>query len=206
MFTGLVADVGRIQSIERDGETRVLCVQTRFQTQDLKLGESIAVDGICLTVTEIGAEHFFVEASPETLSRTTLGERVEGDRVHLERALRMGDRLGGHLVQGHVDGVGELLSRERDENAWLLEFDAPPEVAPFLIEKGSIALDGVSLTVNSVSKRETSAGSARARFGVAIIPHTIDKTNLGNYQPGRRVNLEADMIGKYVQQFTAPHS
>jgi len=194
MFTGLVADVGAINAITQGAQNCTIVLRTAFDTADLELGESIAVDGACLTVTKIGSDHFFVEVSPETLSRTTLGERRTGDRVHLERALRVGDRLGGHMMQGHVDGVGELVGRRRDKNAWLLDFEAPESIARYLIEKGSIAIDGVSLTVNSVTN---------TRFGVAIIPHTTDKTNLGEYRVGRRVNLEADMIGKYVEKLTA---
>lgn len=194
MFTGLVADVGSITSITKGSQTCTIVLRTAFDTAALELGESIAVDGACLTVTEIGHDHFFVEASPETLDRTTLGERRAGDRVHLERALRVGDRLGGHMMQGHVDGVGELMGRRRDQNAWMLDFEAPESIARYLIEKGSIAIDGVSLTVNFVTN---------TRFGVAIIPHTTDKTNLGGYRVGRRVNLEADMIGKYVEKLAA---
>jgi riboflavin synthase len=198
MFTGLVADVGAIKSIVRGSENCEIGVRTAFDMSDVELGESIAVDGACLTVTKIGGDHFFVEVSPETLSRTTLGERAVGDKVHLERALRVGDRLGGHMMQGHVDAVGELVARRRDGNAWLLDFEAPQSVARYIIEKGSIAIDGVSLTVNSIVNSK-----GKSRFGVAIIPHTADKTNLGGYRPGRKVNLEADMIGKYVEKFTA---
>lgn len=194
MFTGLVTDVGTINSITQGSENCTIVLRTAYDTDDLELGESIAVDGACLTVTKIGNDHFFVEVSPETLSRTTLGERRAGDRVHLERALRVGDRLGGHMMQGHVDGVGKLVGRQRDKNAWLLDFEAPESIARYLIEKGSIAIDGVSLTVNSVTN---------TRFGVAIIPHTTDKTNLGGYRVGRSVNLEADMIGKYVEKLAA---
>lgn len=195
MFTGLVADIGEIRTIRRSGDNWELIVATAFDTEDLELGESIAIDGACLTVTRILAGAFSVDASPETLRRTTLGERAEGDGVHLERALRMGDRLGGHLVLGHVDGVGELVGRRREKNAWLLDFRAPEQVAQYLIDKGSITIDGVSLTVNSIDG---------TRFGVAIIPHTSDKTNLADYEVGRAVNLEADVLGKYVKRFISP--
>ncbi len=192
MFTGLVADIGNVLRRKSTGQGVTLSIETGFDTADIELGESIAIDGACLTVTAIGDNHFDVDASPETLSRTTLGDRRPGHGVHLERALRLGDRLGGHLVLGHVDGVGSLRNRRRDGNAWLLEIDAPPAVSPFLIEKGSITVDGVSLTVNHFDD---------ARFGLAIIPHTAEKTLLADYQPGRRVNLEADIIGKYVRKF-----
>ncbi|MFW5968228.1 MAG: riboflavin synthase, partial [Persicimonas sp.] len=184
--------------VDRDttGEGAALLIACDYDLESLDLGESIAVDGACLTVAEIAGEGFQIEASPETLSRTTLGEREVGDGVHLERALAAGDRLGGHIVQGHVDGVGRLLERSREENAWLLDFEAPAELAPYLIEKGSIALDGVSLTLNAVDGR---------RFGVAIIPHTARHTNLADYRTGRRVNLEADIIGKYVEKMVGPY-
>ncbi len=195
MFTGLVADVGAITAIRQTGENWKLTVRTGFDLSTVEMGESIAVDGACLTVTEMGEDTFSVEASPETLGRTTLGERKVGDAVHLERALRVGDRLGGHMVLGHVDGVGTLVAKRRDKNAWLLDFEAPENVARYLIEKGSVAIDGVSLTVNAVDAE---------RFGVAIIPHTSEHTNLTDYAVGRRVNLESDVIGKYVEKFVHP--
>lgn len=195
MFTGLVADRGTITAIRQTGENWKLTVRTAFDMVSVEMGESIAVDGACLTVTEMGEDVFSVEASPETLRRTTLGDRKVGDKVHLERALRVGDRLGGHMVLGHVDGVGKLVAMRREKNAWLLDFDAPDNVARYLIEKGSVTIDGVSLTVNSVD------GS---RFGVAIIPHTSEHTNLTDYTVGRRVNLESDVIGKYVEKFVNP--
>ncbi|QDG53767.1 riboflavin synthase [Persicimonas caeni] len=195
MFTGLVADLGTIKAIRQTGENWTLTVRTAFDMASVEMGESIAVNGACLTVTQMGDDTFSVEASPETLRRTTLGDRKVGDKVHLERALRMGDRLGGHMVLGHVDGVGKLVAKRREKNAWLLDFDAPEQVARYLIEKGSVAIDGVSLTVNTVDAN---------RFGVAIIPHTSEHTNLTDYAVGRRVNLESDVIGKYVEKFVSP--
>ena len=197
MFTGLIADVGTIASRKDSGSTWEVTIRTSFDTGDIVLGESIAVDGACLTVTSLSNDTFTVDASPETLSKTTLGDRKPGDPVHLERALRIGDRLGGHLVLGHVDGVGSILSERRDGNAWILEVQAPPEVAPYLIDKGSVTVDGVSLTINSVQG---------ARFTLAIIPHTAENTNLVAYRPGRRVNLEADVLGKYVRKFVGLQS
>jgi riboflavin synthase len=192
MFTGLITDIGRITSIERGAEHCAIEVSCGYDVSDLQLGESIAVDGACLTVTQIGSESVRFDASPETLRRTTLGDRSAGDRVHLERALRVGDRMGGHMVLGHVDGVGTVRQIREEGNAWLLSIEAPVEVVQYLIDKGSIAVDGVSLTVNSIEDR---------RFGLAIIPHTAEETNLTRYRVGRRVNLEADVLGKYVRRF-----
>ncbi len=197
MFTGLVADVGRISARTKTGKDITFTIETSFEVDDLDLGESIAVDGTCLTVTEIGSSSFDVDASPETLQRTTLGDRHVGDGVHLERALRLSDRLGGHLVTGHIDGVGSLKSRRRDGKAWILEFEAPDSVSPYLLEKGCIAVDGVSLTINGV---------ANSTFDLAIIPHTAQHTLLTEYRPGRKVNLEADLIGKYVRKFITSDS
>lgn len=192
MFTGLVSDIGRIEARTRGGSDVTFTIETAYETGDIDVGESIAVDGICLTVTDVGASSFDVDTSPETLQRTTLGGRKIGDGVHLERALRVGDRLGGHLVTGHVDAVGTVRRRRRDNNAVIVHLQAPDEVSPYLIEKGSIAVDGVSLTINGVD------GSL---FEVAIIPHTAEKTLVADYRPGRTVNLEADLIGKYVRKF-----
>jgi riboflavin synthase len=194
MFTGLVTDVGEITDVRRSSRGRTIAVRTRWDIADLELGESIAVDGACLTVTSLGDDTFTIDASPETLSRTTLGERKQGDAVHLERALRLADRLGGHLVLGHVDGVGRVVSRETADNSIVLGIETPDSVAEYLIEKGSVTVDGVSLTVNSTSQN---------RFDVAIIPFTAAETKLGDYRPGVRVNLEADVIGKYVRKFVS---
>ncbi|RDV39845.1 riboflavin synthase [Bradymonadaceae bacterium TMQ3] len=195
MFTGLVADLGEVRSKRQAGENWELTIATRFDLSTIELGESIAVDGACLTVTRLTSDGFCVDASPETLRKTTLGDRRIGDKVHLERALRVGDRLGGHLVLGHVDGVGVIRKRSKEKNAWLFEVEAPPEVAPYLIDKGSVCVDGVSLTVNSVES---------SRFGLAIIPFTSDKTKITDYTVGQRVNLEADVLGKYVRKFVEP--
>ena len=195
MFTGLVKDVGTIRSSRASAAGRVVTISTSWPTSDLELGESIAVDGACLTVTSTGADTFTVEASAETLARTTLGDRRDGDRVHLERALRLADRLGGHLVLGHVDGLGAVVATQPLGDATRIEFEAPPSVMEFVIEKGSITVDGVSLTVN---------GCDSQRFDVVIIPHTADSTKLGELRPGTRVNLEADVIGKYVKKFVHP--
>ena len=194
MFTGIIKDLGRVVDVETDADGQRLRIATDWETASFELGESIAVDGVCLTVTDVDEGGFGVDVSPETLERTNLEELEADDEVHLERALRVGDRLGGHFVQGHVDGVGTVRSRERDGDAWRIVIEAPDSVARWLVSKGSIAIDGVSLTVNEVDER---------RFGVAIIPHTADKTKLATYEPGDRVNLEADMLGKYVGRLMA---
>jgi riboflavin synthase len=158
---------------------------------ELALGESVAVDGACLTVVSSEGDAFDVEASAETLARTTLGERRPGDALHLERALRLGDRLGGHIVTGHVDGTGRVRDRKPLGESLRLGFTAPPEVARYLVAKGSVAIDGVSLTVNGVDADG---------FDVVLIPHTLGVVHLGHKQPGDRVNLEADLLGKYVER------
>lgn len=194
MFTGLVSDLGTIEAVSAAKGGRTIEIRTAWDTGDLELGESVAVDGACLTVTEVTSHSFSVDASPETLQRTTLGERKAGDRVHLERALRLADRLGGHLVLGHVDGVGRVTARRPADNSIILEFEAPQQVTTYLIEKGSVTVDGVSLTVNECSAK---------RFAVAIIPFTAQETKLGDYRPGVLVNLEADIVGKYIHKFVA---
>jgi riboflavin synthase len=195
MFTGLITDNGEIRSISPSGDNWNVRIGTGFDTSTFDLGESIACDGACLTVTTFDADSFTVDASPETLRRTTLGVRKAGDRIHLERALAVGDRLGGHYVLGHVDGVGTVVKTSREKNAWILEFEVPESVSQFLIEKGSVAIDGVSLTVNSVRAN---------RFDVAIIPFTAGKTNVAGYEVGRKVNLEGDVLGKYVKKLLGP--
>lgn len=195
MFTGLITDNGTIRAISPSGDNWTVRIETAYDTSDLELGESIACDGACLTVTSIDSGSFTVDASPETLRRTTLGDRKAGDRIHLERALAVGDRLGGHYVLGHVDGVGTLTSKSREKNAWIMGFDAPAAVGRYLIDKGSVAIDGVSLTVNSVEGN---------RFDVAIIPYTAGKTNVADYEVGRKVNLEGDILGKYVEKLVGP--
>jgi riboflavin synthase len=195
MFTGLVEDIGRIDSASRRGDAVVLTIApARLPVEQLELGESIAIDGTCLTVTDRGGGRFSALAGNETLARTTLGELRAGQHVNLERALAVGDRLGGHIVAGHVDAVGRIRSR-RDLGANLvIEFEAPRDILRYVIEKGSIAIDGISLTVNSVSDSSLS---------VALIPHTVDMTTLATKQVGAKVNLEVDMIGKYVEKLVA---
>lgn len=192
MFTGLITDIGKIQSITKSAKGQTFEIKTQYSISDLEIGESIAIDGVCLTATKFGARSFWVDASLETLSRTTLGDFKTGDQVHLERAMQLSGRLGGHLVLGHVDGVGSIQSRVQEGNALIYTFNAPPSISTYLLDKGSVGINGVSLTVNSLTK---------TGFTVAIIPHTQDKTNFSDYKIGRRVNLEADIIGKYVHKF-----
>ena len=191
MFTGIITDLGRVREIHRvaDAADQRILIDTQYDTGSIALGASIACAGPCLTVVETGPNWFAVEVSGETLERTTIGRWQTGERINLERALRVGDELGGHLVSGHIDGVGELLSRREEGKSVRMEIGAPGELMKFIAEKGSISIDGVSLTVNEVS-----AGS----FGVNIIPHTLTATTLGELTPGGAVNLEIDLLARYV--------
>ncbi len=190
MFTGIIQQVGRVERCHRRGDGARLTIATTRPLARLALGESIAIDGACLTVIRRDGRRFTVEVSPETLARTTLGGFEPGRRVNLERALRLGDRLGGHIVQGHVDGVGRLEAITPTGDWLAYRFTAPRSVAPYLVEKGSVAVDGVSLTVFACR-----AGS----FTVALIPHTLKETTLGARRPGDRVNLEADVVLKQIR-------
>lgn len=192
MFTGLVEMSGRLRRAEPRGPgTRLVIEATAAMVAELTLGESVAVDGACLTVIDATGPSFAVDASAETMQRTTLGDRRPGDRLHLERALRLSDRLGGHLVAGHVDATGNIRAVEPLGEALRMQFDAPPEVRRYLVAKGSIAIDGVSLTVNTVDA---------AGFDVVLVPHTQSVVHLHHKRQGARVNLEADLIGKYVER------
>ena len=196
MFTGLVQDMGTVERV-LPGPMTTLWIRTALGASEFALGESIAVSGACLTVVERTGDTFRVDAAPETLRRTTLGELRAGSQVNLERALRLSDRLGGHLVLGHVDGVLPLLSRAHEGGSLVLEVGLTPELAPLFIEKGSVTLDGVSLTVNSVGDD---------RFSVQLIPETQARTTLGQRAIGERYNVEADVIGKYVARLHATHA
>ena len=188
MFTGIVSDVGRVRRVRR-GELLDLTIATALDTATISLGASVACSGACLTVVAVEPGAFAVQASVESLTCTTLGEWEEGTPVNLEKSLRLGDELGGHLVLGHVDGVARIVERRPDAESVRFAFEAPEELAPFIASKGSVALDGVSLTVNEV---------AQIRFGVNIIPHTLACTNFGSLRVGQRVNLEIDLIARYV--------
>lgn len=191
MFTGIVRGRGRLVAREAHaGDERLVVDPCGVLAESaLQLGASVAVNGVCLTVVARSGEGFAADVSPETLARTTLGSLPQGAPLNLEPALAAGDALGGHLMSGHVDGVGRLVERAPDARAWRLRFRAPAELARLIAPKGSIAIDGVSLTVNAVDAAE---------FEVAIIPATLERTIVGGYLPGSRVNLEADMIARYV--------
>jgi riboflavin synthase len=188
MFTGIITDVGRVRRLLRS-ELLELTIATAFDTVAIPVGASIACSGACLTVVAVEPGAFRVQVSVETLTCTTLGEWEEGTPVNLEKSLRLGDELGGHLVLGHVDGIARIAERQPEAESVRFVFEAPQELAPFIAPKGSVALDGVSLTVNEV---------AQNRFGVNIIPHTLACTNLDSLQPGQRMNLEIDLIARYV--------
>ena len=196
MFTGIVEGTGPITEMRRVGEGLRLAVAPPFPVEELVMGESVSVSGACLTVVAVKGRAFQVDVSPETLARSTLSLKKVGGRVNLERALRLGDRLGGHLVTGHVDGLGVLKERREGSEHLELTFELPESLAPLVIEKGSIAVDGVSLTVNAVQGRA---------FLVNIIPYTAKDTTLAGLKVGDRVNLETDIIGKYVAKLLGPH-
>ena len=193
MFTGIIEGTGRIKSVKKQPDGMQIEVETHFDLERSNVGESIAVNGCCLTITSRLGTSFWADVSAETLEKTTLGNLTEGSAVNLERPLKMGERLGGHLVQGHVDGVGLVQSVRNVGEAKEFQIKAPSVLSSYLVEKGSIAVDGVSLTVNQV---------AQETFSVMIIPHTQMKTTFQDLQPGHRVNLEVDIIGKYVAKLT----
>ncbi|MBW8079354.1 MAG: riboflavin synthase [Gallionella sp.] len=191
MFSGIIADVGQIKSAQdRDGGLRLVVATHTLGLADVQLGDSIAVNGVCLTATAIDGDDFTVEVSRETLD-CTVGLDVVGATVNLEKALRLSDRLGGHLVSGHVDGVGEVIAFDDLGESWKLVIRAPQNLAKFIAIKGSITINGVSLTINQVGGSE---------FALNLIPHTLQMTNLKNLSAGSRVNLEVDMIARYVER------
>jgi len=196
MFTGIVRERGRVVAAAdgAGGDRRLTLAVSAALARDLEPGASLAVDGVCLTVVALEDERVDLELSPETLARTTLGSVAAGDRVNLEPALRLGDRLGGHWVQGHVDTVTELLETRLLERHRELAFRLPAEVARWVVEKGSICLSGVSLTVARLEE---------VRFWVAAIPHTLEVTTLGELEPGDRLNLEVDVLAKHVERLLA---
>ncbi|MGD8700192.1 MAG: riboflavin synthase [Gemmatimonadales bacterium] len=190
MFSGIVEEVGIVESVGDKGGGRELVIAAETVLEDLKVSDSINIDGACQTVVELGRGSFRVQTIATTLSRTTFGEFRRGRKVNLERSIAAGQRFGGHFVQGHVDGVGAVTSLKRQGDMWRLRFTLPDTVEPFVILHGSIAVDGVSLTVNDLPE----PGNAE----VALIPYTYEHTSLARLTPGSRVNLEGDMIGKYV--------
>ncbi|MFC4002318.1 riboflavin synthase [Prauserella oleivorans] len=193
MFTGIVEELGEVTRVGRRPEGARLSVRGPLVTSDAKHGDSIAVNGVCLTVVEVEGDEFTVDVVRETLARSSLGQAEEGRPVNLERAMAADGRFGGHVMQGHVDGTGTFLNRDPDG---LTHFAYPPELGRYIVEKGSIAIDGVSLTVAAVSAQE---------FAVALIPTTLSLTTLGRTQPGDPVNLEVDVLAKYVEKMATVH-
>lgn len=191
MFTGLVESCGRVQTLTRTATEARLTVLTSLPTEELKLGDSVSVNGACLTVVAKDKTTFTVDMSPETFERTTFNSMPREGRVNLERALRVGDRLGGHIVTGHIDTVGTVLSVEKHQNAVVIEIEVPAEYARYLVAKGSVAIDGISLTINAAESN---------KFSVSIIPHTLKETTLAECKSGDQVNIETDILGKYVER------
>lgn len=192
MFTGIITDIGRVRAVRQTQRDRRYEIETAWDTSGIDLGASISHAGCCLTVTEKGDGWFTVEVSGETLSKTTLGDWDQGRRVNLERAARLGDEMGGHIVSGHVDGLGEVASVTQEGGSRRIEITAPEPLHRFIAAKGSITVDGVSLTVNTVEGRH---------FGVNVIPHTLEATTLGDLKPGDPVNLEIDMLARYLARW-----
>ena len=190
MFTGIIEETGHIRTVTRGRHSSILSIGAAEILSDLKIGDSVAVNGVCLTATTVDGGGFTADVMHETLDRSTLGQLAAGDVVNLERAMPAGGRFGGHIVSGHIDGVGRVVSVRRDDNAVWYTVETPPELRRYIVEKGSIAVDGISLTVARVDART---------FAVSVIPHTLGVTTLGARRVGSGVNLEADIIGKYVE-------
>jgi riboflavin synthase len=193
MFTGIIEGLGTVAAVSRGGAGVRMALRSEYALDDLGLGDSVAVNGACLTVVSFKDRTFYVDVSPETLSKTTMGQIRVGDRVNLERALRLGDRLDGHMVSGHIDGMGKVAARRSTGNVVIFVFEASSALCRYIVEKGSVAVDGISLTVN---------GCTGQTFEVSVIPHTAEVTTLGLKRVGDPVNIETDIIGKYVERFT----
>lgn len=194
MFTGIIEGMGTVVDIRTSSTGTVLAVVSDFSLAETRLGDSISVNGVCLTVVRMEGRRFEADVSPETLARTTFRKAKAGERVNLERALRFSDRLDGHLVAGHVDGTGQIAQRRQEANAWIVDVKVAPSLLRYMIEKGSVAVDGISLTIN---RCETD------RFQVSVIPHTAKMTTIGVKKVGDEVHIETDLIGKYVERFVA---
>jgi len=197
VFSGIIETVGSIRTLNKDAKGARIAIEAPGVLDGVQLGDSIALNGVCITVVDFDGSNFEADLSVETLRRTNLGELAVGDRCNLERAMALGERLGGHLVSGHVDGVGRILGRKPEGDSIWLTFEAPVEVMRYVVYKGSIAVDGISLTV---------AACDDETFSVSIIPHTSEQTTLTEKKDGAAVNLEADLIGKYVEKLLAPHA
>jgi len=195
MFTGIIRELGRVAQVDGQDDARHLRIDAPQTASRLSIGDSVSVDGCCLTATEVADGQFAVTAVPESISRTTLGALAEGDEVNLETATRAGEPLGGHYVQGHVDGVGRVDSVEPEEEGARMRIAAPPQLLRYCVEKGSIAVGGVSLTI---------AALRNGAFEVALVPHTLEQTTLGRIQSGDSVNLEVDILAKYVEKLVHP--
>jgi len=194
MFTGIIEDIGKVESVKSGVEAANLRIESEVIASDLKLGDSVSVNGVCLTVTEFNKSGFTVDAVPETMRRSNLGTLRAGSMVNLERALRVGDRMGGHMMSGHVDSKGVVQSVDQDENAWWFTISLGNEFIRYLIPKGSVGIDGISLTVVDVHED---------RFTVSVIPHTWKETTLAHLKKGDEVNIECDMTAKYIERFLA---
>jgi riboflavin synthase len=192
MFTGIIEELGVIANIQRSGESFVLTIHAKKILMDVHLGDSISVNGVCLTVTSFSGNQFTVDVMPETVRASSLQSLKRGAKVNLERAMAAGGRFGGHFVSGHIDGIGVIKSKKQVENAVYYEIEAPPEILRYVIERGSIAVDGTSLTVFGVTAEN---------FTLSLIPHTLSESIIGLKESGDIVNLECDMIGKYVGHF-----
>ena len=197
MFSGIIETVGAVRSLRKDADGARIAIEAPAVLDGVRLGDSIALNGVCVTVVDFDERKFEADLSIETLRRTNLGELAVGGRCNLERAMALGERLGGHLVSGHVDGVGKIRSRKNEGDSIWLTFEAPVEVMRYVVYKGSIAVDGISLTVAACDSKT---------FSVSIIPHTSEQTTLTEKKDGAAVNLEADLIGKYVEKLLAPHA
>lgn len=191
MFTGIIEELGRVREVESRGEDARIIVEARTVTEDSKNGDSISVNGVCLTVLDVTPDSFAADVSKETLFRSTLGRLQAGSPVNLERAVTPATRLGGHIVQGHVDATGKFLSSENHGDSWTFRFAYPKEIAQYLVFKGSVAVDGVSLTIANLTDNH---------FDIAVIPKTLELTNFSQLKPGDEVNFEADVIAKYVER------
>jgi riboflavin synthase len=192
MFTGIIEGLGTIREVRSEGQGKRMTVEADFFLEQTRIGDSICVSGACLTVVMIDGKRFAVDISPETLAKTTFGNAKIGDRVNLERALRLSDRIDGHLVSGHIDGIGTITLKQNIGNAIIVSFKVPELILHYMIQKGSVAVDGISLTINNCKLDS---------FDVSIIPHTAKLTTIGFKKAGDLVNIETDMIGKYVERF-----